>query len=110
MGKGNSGFGGAGVTKRFLNMDRGAAVTYLVHMAEDLNEAEDPRIVEKVFDAAVQWSDANGAYDRHKEIQCYELSDDGFIDGNVYGIGIEDDVIIFKEYRDAYRRYIDSQI
>ena len=100
------------ITKKFLSMDRGDAVTYILDVAHKLNQSNykdytSYNIENIAFDLIYAWNDANPEV---TEIQGYEVDDPNFNDGEVYAIGIEDDSIVLADYIDDYKKYQDSLV
>lgn len=86
--------------KKFIEMSCDEAFNFIWKIANLWNELYNENKVENmVFGLIIKWNEANP--DKHELFGC-EVDDPNVNNGYVCGIMIEDDVMIFREYREEY--------
>ena len=106
--------------KEFINLNWNEVYSYLLSKAEYLNTLDDwngEKIEDEIRTLARIWNNEQTCLSLlskgekgGSKIDVYRLWETDFIGGKTYGLGVEDDYIIFKEYREEYEAYREKQL
>lgn len=106
--------------KEFINLAWNEIYSYLFSKAEYLNALNDwngEKIEDEIRTLARIWNNEQTCLSLLSKgekggsiIDVYPLWEADFIGGKTYGLGIEDDYIVFKEYREEYDEYREKQL